>query len=54
MEWYLPLVVKDTLKPDNYRKYDAVFCAEILCLAAQSRSTQAAAQALNIDPKHLY
>ncbi len=36
------------------RKYDAAFRAESLRLAEQSRSTQAAARALNIDPKRLY
>ena len=46
--------MKDTPKPDNRRKYDAAFRAEALRLAAQSRSTQAAARALNIDPKRLY
>ena len=46
--------MKDTQKPDNRRKYDAVFRAEALRLAEQSRSTQAAARALNIDPKRIY
>ena len=46
--------MKDTPKPDNRRKYDAAFRAEALRLAAQSRSAQAAARALNIDPKRLY
>ena len=46
--------MKDTSKPDNHRKYDAVFRAGALRLAEQSRSTQAAARALNIDPKRLY
>ena len=46
--------MKDTPKPDKRRRYDAVFRAEALRLAAQSRSTQAAARALNIDPKRLY
>ena len=41
-------------KPDKRRKYDAAFRAEALRLAAQSRSTQAAARALNINPKMLY
>ena len=45
--------MKETPKPDN-RKYDAAFRAEALRLAEQSRSTQAAARALNIDPKRLY
>ena len=46
--------MKDTLKPDKRRKFDAAFRAEALRLAAQSRSTQAAALALNIDPKRIY
>ena len=46
--------MKDIPKPDNRRKYDAVFRAEALRLAEQSRSTQAAARALNIDPKRIY
>ena len=40
--------------PDKRRKYDATFRAEALRLAEQSRSTQAAARALNINPKLLY
>ena len=36
------------------RKYDAVFRAEALRLAGESRSTQAAARALNTNPKLLY
>ena len=46
--------MKSISKLDNQRKYDAAFRAETLRLAAQSRSTQAAARALNIDPKRLY
>ena len=47
--------MKDASKPDKRRKYDAAFRAEALRLAAQGRSTQAAAaRALNIDPKRLY
>ena len=46
--------MKETPKPDNRRKYDAAFRAEALRLAEQSHSTQAAARALNIDPKYLY
>ena len=46
--------MKDTSKPDNRRKYDATFRAEALLGVAQSRSTQAATRALNIDPKRLY
>ena len=52
--WYLSFVMKETPKPDNRRKYDAAFRAEALRLAEQSRSTQAAARAQNIDPKRLY
>jgi len=46
--------MKETPKSDNRRTYDAAFRAEALRLAEQSRSTQAAARALNIDPKRLY
>ena len=46
--------MKETPKPDNHRPYDAAFRAEALRLAAQSRSTQATARALNIGPKRLY
>ena len=46
--------MKDTPQPDTRRTYDAAFRAEALRLAAQSRSAQAAARALNIDPKRLY
>ena len=46
--------MKDTSKPDKRRKYDAAFCAGALRLAEQNRSTQAAARALNIDPKRIY
>ena len=46
--------MKDTPKADNRRTYDAAFRAEALRLAEQSRSTQAAAWALNIDPKRIY
>ena len=45
--------MKDTPNPDKRCKYDAAFRAEALRLAAQSRSTQAAARALNIDPKRI-
>ena len=48
------LRIKDTSKPDKRRKYDAAFRAEALRPAKQSRSAQAAARALNIDPKRLY
>ena len=46
--------MKDPAKPDKRRKYDAAFRAEALRLAEQSRSTQAAARALNIDSKRIY
>ena len=46
--------MKDIQKPDKRRKYDVAFRAEALRLAEQSRSTQAAAQTLNIDPKRIY
>ena len=46
--------MKDTPKPANRRTYDAAFRAEAVRLAEQSRSTQAAARALNIDPKRIY
>jgi transposase len=41
-------------KPDKRRKYDAAFKAEALRVASESRSTQAAARALNLNPKLLY
>jgi transposase len=41
-------------KTDKRRKYDGAFKAEALRLARESRSTQAAARALNIDPKRSY
>ena len=53
-KWYLFFVIKDPAKPDNCRTYDAVFRAAALRLADPSRSIQAAARALNIDPKRLY
>ena len=46
--------MKDTPKPENRRKYDAAFRAEAVRLAEQSRSAQAAARALNIDPNRIY
>lgn len=46
--------MKDSSAPTNRRRYDAAFRAEALRLAAESRSTQAAARALNIDPKRIY
>ena len=41
-------------KPDKRRKYDAAFKAEALRVASESRLTQAAARALNLNPKLLY
>jgi transposase len=41
-------------KPTKRRTYDATFRAEALRLASESRSTQAAARALNSNPKLLY
>ena len=41
-------------KPTKRRTYDAAFRAEALRLASESRSTQAAARALNLNPKLLY
>jgi len=35
-------------------RYEAAFRAEALRMASESRSTLAAARALNIDPKRLY
>ena len=46
--------MKDTPKPDKYRKYCAAFRAEALRLAEQGRLTQAATRALHIDPKRIY
>ena len=46
--------MKDTPQPDKRRTYDAAFRAEARGLAEQSRSAQAAARALNIDPKRIY
>lgn len=46
--------MKDSPQPAKRRRYDAAFRAEALRLAEQSRSTQAAARALNINPKLLY
>ena len=40
--------------PPKWPRYDAAFRAETLRLASESRSTLAAARALNIDPKRLY
>jgi len=46
--------MKDSPPPTKRRRYDAAFRAEALRLASESRSTQAAARALNIDPKRIY
>ena len=43
-----------TLERLQLLRCDAAFRAEALRLAEQSRSTQAAARALNIDPKRIY
>ncbi|RZJ93766.1 MAG: hypothetical protein EOO60_04570 [Hymenobacter sp.] len=43
--------MKDSPALTKRRRYDAAFRAEALRLAEQSRSTQAAARALSIDPK---
>jgi transposase len=40
--------------PTKRPRYDVAFRAEALRLASESRSTLAAARALNIDPKRLY
>ena len=40
--------------PTTRRRYDAAFRVEALRLASESRSTQAAARALNSSPKLLY
>ena len=46
--------MKDNPQPAKRRRYDATFRAEALRLAGESRSTQAAARALNINAKRLY
>jgi len=46
--------MKESPHPVKRRRYDAAFRAEALRLAEQSRSTQAAARALNSSPKLLY
>ncbi|MBC6609116.1 transposase [Hymenobacter sp. BT188] len=45
---------KNGASPNKRRKYDAAFKAEALRLADESRSTQAAARPLGINPKLLY
>ena len=46
--------MKDSPQPVKRRRYDAAFRAEALRLAGESRSTQAAARALNISSELLY
>ena len=46
--------MKDSPQPTKRRRYDAAFRAEALRLASESRSTQAAARALNSNVKLLY
>ena len=46
--------MKDSPQPTKRRRYDAAFRAEALRLAGESRSTQAAARALNMNVKLLY
>ena len=45
---------KSGSSPEKRRKYDEAFKMEALCLADESRSTQAAARQLGISPKLLY
>ena len=51
---YLSNVMRDSPQPVKRRRYDAALRAEALRLAGESRSIQAAARALNINPKLLY
>jgi len=46
--------MKDISQPARRRRYEAAFRADVLRLASESRYTQAAARALNIDPKRIY
>ena len=46
--------MKDSPQPSKRRRYDTASQTKALRLAGESRSTQAAARALNIDPKRLY
>ena len=46
--------MRDSPQPAKRHRYDVTFRAEALRLAGQSRSTQAAVRALNINPKLLY
>ena len=45
---------KSRASPDKRRKYDEAYKAEVLRLASESCSTQAAARELDISPKLLY
>jgi len=51
---YFSNVIKDSPQPIKRRRYGAAFRAEALRLASESRSIQAAALALNINPKLPY
>ena len=51
---HLSCVMLSTPKPTIRRKYDAASRIEALRLTGESRSTQAAARALSINPKLLY
>ena len=46
--------MKDSPQPTKRRRYDAAYRAEALRLAGESRSTQAAARAWNLNPTLLY
>ena len=46
--------MEESPRPIKRRRYDAAFRAEALHLASESCSTQAAANARDIDPKRLY
>ena len=46
--------MKDKPPPIKRRRYDAAFRAEALLLVTESRSTQIAARALNIDSKRIH
>jgi transposase-like protein len=46
--------MKDNPQPAKCRHYDDAFRTEVLRLASESYSTQAAAHALYIDPKRIY
>ena len=51
---YFSNVIKDSPQPIKRRRYGAAFRPEALRLASESRSIQAAALALNINPKLPY